>query len=223
MNDENKSTGRTAGDTIVEILGNWKLTSIAFATLLLAFLAVINDAEPGTMVEVFGIKYQRAKPKAISPSPPPDPSTGYLLYSKHNLKIEQRDALPILDGSLAIEPRVYYSPNFGDTKPQRPSLTGGSVLGPNLSKIRIAARSHDGRPANLTRPADGTERVDFDRNSYIEIEYKGGFFSIQTEATSEGLLASDTEQLVVTVRRIDVATLELVQFDKIAAPKPSSD
>jgi hypothetical protein len=224
MNNEPKSTGRTVGDTVVEVLGNWKLISIAFATLLIAFLAVISDAEPGTTVEVFGIKYQRAKPKAPVLSPTPDPADGYLYYSKKPLTAKQNDALPILDGSLALEPRIYYPSSFGDSKPQAPYLNGASLLGPNIQSVRIAARRHDGRAASLYRPVEGGERVDFDREAYVEIEYKGSFFSLQTELSlSRSLPMPQDELILVTLKRISRPTLELSSFEKIAPPKPSSD
>jgi hypothetical protein len=201
-----KASGRTLGDTIVEILGNWKLIALAFATVLLSFLIVINDAEPGSTIEVLGVKYQRAKPKPHASTTSTVPIEHYRLPSSEIIRVDRKDALPILDGSLAIERRVQYliAPN----RSVLAEFQGGSIVGPNIGKIRVAARSLDGRIGPLFRPPRDDQQADFERNAYVEIEYRGRFFSLTAEQDTPATMR-------VTVKMLLEPTLELLPVARL--------
>lgn len=208
-----KTSGRTIGDTIIEVLSNGKLVFIAIAalvivssTLLIAFLVVVNDAEPGSTIKVFGIEYQRAKQKPEVARPPaPLPNT-YILPVGEIVKADQQKALPILDGSLALQPSFIYGSD--STGKHLSFLHGASIVGPNISRIRIASRSLDGRTASLVRPNKDAQQADFSLNSYVEIEYREKYFSILTEDATK-------ESMKITVKSIPEPTLELIPVAKL--------
>jgi hypothetical protein len=208
--EQPKNSGRTIGDTVIEVLSNWKLVAIVSGALLIAFLVVINDAEPGSTVEVFGIKYQRAKPKAVVARPQNSATDSYVLPHGEIIKVDQHSAVPILDGSLAIEPRanLAYFPNDKTSA----FLSGASIIGPNISKIKIASRSFDGRPASLNRPYKNDQQAGFSLNSYVEIEYRGKYFSLLSEATA-------AESMKLTVKPLTEPTLELVPVAQLPEPR----
>lgn len=206
MEPQNAS-GRTFGDTVVEILRSWKLIVLAFAVPLAGFLIIINDAEPGTAIEVFGIKYLRAKAKPAKASASEVGTGQYKLPLGEVVKVGREDAMPIIDGSLAIELRVAYNKTFSEGT--RPGYLGGaSLVGPNISKVKIAARTLDGRVASLVRPVKVDDRADFNANTYLEIEYRDQYFSLLVEADSK-------LSMRVTVKPIRQATLELVPVAKL--------
>lgn len=204
--ESSKASGRTIGDTVIEVLSNGKLIFVAFGALLVAFLVVVNDAEPGSTVKVFGIEYQRAKPKPEAPHAQNALPSTYVLPAGEIVKVDQQKALLILDGSLAIQPRVF---GGSDSTGKRLSFLGGaSIVGPNISKIKIASRSLDGKTASLDRPYKVDLQADFSLNSYVELEYRGRYFSILTEDAA-------SESMKITVKSIQEPTLELVPVTKL--------
>jgi hypothetical protein len=208
-----QKSGRTGGDTIIEVLSNAKYILlaaaallIASAMLLIAFFVVMNDAEPGSTIKIFGIEYQRAKQKTeVARGPASHPNT-YILPAGEIVKRDQQIALPILDGSLALQPYLMYGSD--STGNSLKFLRGASIIGPNISKIRIASRSLDGRKASLIRPNKDDQQADFSLNTYVELEYRGKYFSIITEDVQN-------ESMKITVKSIPEPTLELISVAKL--------
>ena len=91
-------------------------------------------------------------------------------------------------------------------------MSGASIIGPNISKIKIASRSFDGRPASLNRPYKNDQQADFSLNSYVEIEYRGKYFSLLSEATA-------AESMKLTVKPLTEPTLELVPVAQLPEPR----
>lgn len=211
--EQPKASGRTIGDAVIEVLSNWKLIVIVLGSIFIAFLSlfiiIIYDSEPGSTITVFGLKYERTKLRSKAAPPENAPLNDYIMPTNAIIAVDQQKAVPILDGSLSIEPylnRVYHS----DGKTGA-SLGGASIGGPNISKIKIASRSLDGRKALLSRPANGEQQACFGKGSYIEIEYRGRYFSIRTDEAIG-------DSMKITVRTIHEPTLELIPVAQLPTP-----
>lgn len=195
--EQTKTSGRTLADAFVETISNIRLMALLLTGVLVVFLVVINDSEPGSTIEIFGLKYQRAKPRENKPVEPPE-TLGYNLPQAEILSAEQKTALPILDGSLALEPRRL----LGN------SISGAYLLGPNLSKITVGSRRIDGKVTELFRSSNEAAQLELGEGTYVEIEYRGQFFSLTIESASE-------KTIKVSLKQIYRPTLDLVPVSQL--------
>lgn len=192
-----KTSGRTAWDALVEIPSAWRflLSILGFIAAVLFF--VILSAEPGTTVDIFGLKYQKANAKPLPPSAPaPDESAEYLLPIGKVVAKGQDEAIPILDGTLAVEYR-----NDGS----------GKLVGPSISKIQVGSRRLDGRPDQLNRPQQSDAEILFYTGTRMELAYRDRVFAMSTVATGDGTFK-------ISVEKLQRATLDLVPVAKLPVP-----
>ena len=190
--------GRTAWDALTEVFPTWKLLVLVLAlvtlVLFLAFLVVHLSAEPGTSVEFLGvIKYQKAKP--LPEAPKPDETATFAMPKEAPL-LGGKDAIPILDRTLAVRKR-----SFG----------ADILLGDSIGKIRVGSRRVDGIPLAVQRldpPA-----VVFDDGTYIEIEYLGRMYALSVVYHVPG-------SALVSVEPIPRATLTLHPVKELELHEP---
>jgi hypothetical protein len=186
--DEEPVSGRTPWDALVEVLSTWRLLFLIFGSVVVLFLVVHFSAEPGTNVEFFGVlKYQKAKPLPPVPKvPEPDETASYQLPKDVALLPNASEAIPILDGTLAVRSKNY---------------SGAELVGDNIGKIRVGSRKTDGTPGDVYR--DGQTAVLFSEGTRIEIEYRGRLFALSARSNRQ------SRGMLITVEPISRATLNL--------------
>lgn len=213
--ESTKNFGRTASDALLELLHSWKLLLSAILLGGTLFLLILCDAEPGSTIEIFGIKYQRAKTRPPALVTRDAKLDSYLLPEGIILSVKQERAIPILDGSLALEPLR----GTGST-PGQPLLfwlSGVSLVGPNITKIKIATRTPDGRSGYIATLSGEEDRVELSTDSYQELEYRGRYFALQIDSRSEN------ETTKVSVKQIKEATLDLLPVSKLPKKEVGGD
>ncbi len=197
MNESNKS-GRTPWDALLEVLSTSRLLFLIVGLFLMLFFVVHISAEPGTVVEFFGVvKYQKGKPKPEPSKTQVDESDSYALPKSIQIPAGQKQGVPILDGTLSV---------------LTDSIIGGKIVGPSIGKIRIACRGLDGTPHGLTRPFKDNETILFLPETYTEIEYRGRVFAMTAKALPANGLA-------ISVVRVPRATLDLVAVKDLPIPE----
>lgn len=196
---DNKPTGRTPSDALVEVLSSWRLLILVFGALVIVFFTVHFSAEPGTQIEFLGvIKYQKAKPRLDTPrqSVGADASS-YLLPRGVRLVKGSYQAIPVLDGSIALSHQGRFA-------------SSGVIVGANIGKIRVGARKVDGTPYNVYH--QDRSAVVFSSDVRIELEYRGRMFAITTQSVK------NSEDLLASVESIPFATLDLLAINDLPGP-----
>jgi hypothetical protein len=208
--DALKPGGRTIGDALLEILTSWKLLLTLFGFLLVAFVFIVNDSEPGSPIDFFGLKYQRAKP--VHKVADQDPTADYIFPRGETFSVGRERATPILDGTIAIDVQTWRSIYSN----QKPRLVGGAITGANIGQLKVGSRTVDGRTQTLFRAYKHQDRVLFRNEAYIEVEFKGAYFSLISEP-------SGSDAFKVSVARLKRPTLELVLVSELPEESPGSD
>ena len=182
---EKPASGRTPWDALVEVLSTWKLLFLIFIGLVSLFIIVHFSAEPGTNVEFFGLKYQKAKPVGAVPAPAPDDVASYLFPKDALLELGARTAIPILDGTLAVRRSGYAMELVGDS----------------IGKIKVGARNIDGTSyGEMVYRKNG---LAFNGDTRLEIEFRGRVFALSARRVQPpGTIA-------VTVEPVSRATLHI--------------
>lgn len=188
---ERTNKGKTHADVVSDILHNWKLLVVIIFLLIVCFSVVNYIAEPGSEVNLFGLKYMKAKMYSrIS-----EAEDSHLLLPKEVRLVKNTDKnIPIIDGSIALS-RI----NGG---------WSGVILGANIHKIRVGARMLDGTKAELIQ-RDGS-RILFSSDMLVEIEYGKDCYAMTTKSLS------NSGDIIVSLDKISHATLDHVSIDSLA-------
>ena len=184
--------GRTPWD-LLAMYGRWTLLLIPLAVLGVLYVHI--QAACGSEVDILGIKYN--KEKCAPPTENPEASDGYSYPRNEKLWVNM--PVVILDGNLHVR-RLRNNKNK-DTL---------HLSGANISELKAAARDHFARPVELiaTETDLGKSIVlnGPDLESYIEVEYKARYFSIDVTASKE------QPQYQVTVAPLKAPTRDLKAY-----------
>jgi hypothetical protein len=189
---DSRSTGRTPWDFAADILRQgfikWGL-----ATLFFAIPAVVHIlAEPGSEISLFLglVKYQKAK-LVISPVQPARPGVATTSdYALPSAKDFADSPIPILDGTINLGvPHVAQDGAY-------------FISGANIGQVALAARSPDGE--SISPKKVGSRVLIGQRDTVLELEYKGNYFAIQTENQT-----GDEGSFIFSVKRVTSPTLQL--------------
>lgn len=190
--------GRTYADALVEVFSTWKLILLVLVALIGTFLIVHYNAEPGTPVEYLGvIKYQKTKPPPMQASAPPpmeDETLNYRFPKEARLALRDGEAVPILDGTLAIQAGVYNVKIVGDSVPN----------------ISIATRNRNGTSSSQPYK-DGGGAV-FGVDQYMELEFRKRYFAVEVRTLEQ------YREVAITVTPLKKPTLNLQHFSKVKPP-----
>jgi len=203
---ENKPmTGRTPSDALIELISTGRVIFLFLLIVSVMFITVHSSAEPGTKIEFLGvIKYQKSKP--IVPTPRiqtpqfSNETTSYYFPKSAPIQRGSQDAIPILDGTLAVIP-IW----------QR--ATG--LIGDSVNAIRVASRRPDGVPKEIYRYDKG---VKFWGDIWLEVEYRENFFAIQVVENKE-----KRGESFVSVKQIPRATLKLQKLQELSVHDDSAN
>lgn len=196
--NEAPAVGRTPWD-LLAAYGRWALLIIPLA---IAAMGLVHfAAEPGSEVNILGIKYHKARPSSSPSSPGAAVADGFE-YPK-NVDLWVNRPVVILDKNLSV--RRFRSATTG-----RETLHLG---GAGIAQVKAAARDHFARPRELVAGAgpeaqkpDAIVLDGPDLASHIEIEYKGRYYSIAV------LPKDEQPKYTVSVAPLNSPTLNLRSF-----------
>lgn len=178
----------------------WDFLATAAPWLLLPLLLVIAivwgvahaNAAPGTQVNLFGlIQYQKG-----NQVPTDVPPAHYVFVSGEKLWVNR--PIVILDKALHVR-------RLRDSK-NKDTLHLSSA---NIVHVRAAARDRFGRALPLTADKEARAIVLSDPGieGFIEVEYKGSYFSIEVAPSA------DLPNFQLTVQPLPAPALRLMSFD----------
>lgn len=193
--------GRTPWDFATEAIRSKIAISLVSIICMLVPLTVHFQAEPGTEITLFGglIKYQKAKaiaPAIAEPIKTVRPTTdAYVLPKTKNFR---DDPTPILDGTINLS--------------RSSDSTEGAfyISGVNIDIASFGIRTTQG---DAVKPkVVHNKAFVLPTDVYIELEYKGNFFVIETE-NQQG----DEGTFVMTVNKLDAPTMKLKTIAQYAS------
>lgn len=185
--DERPLSSRTRWNAWTQRLSGWRVLFLVLVATVVLFLTTHPCDSP---IESLGF-FECPAAKAILPArvatvaPSADRTAGYLLPQGTALREDARDAIAILDGSLAVRARTY---------------SDGELFGPGIGEIRVGSRRTNGTASAIHREGEST--VLFVTNTRIEIEFRGRLFAMEVRK-------EDASPMRVYLEPIDRATLRL--------------
>jgi hypothetical protein len=137
---------------------------LPFGAAFALLLTVHGSTESISAARSFAGLHARHEGAARRPAhvAPADESARYRLPQGAALREDARDAITILDGSLAVRARTY---------------SDGELFGEGIGEIRVGSRRTDGSAGAIYREDRST--VLFVTNTRIEIELRGHVFAME--------------------------------------------
>jgi hypothetical protein len=160
-------------------------------------LTVHSSTEPNSVAQFLAGLHQHPGGKAMRPActAPADEKARCLLPQGAVLREGARDAITILDGSLAVRARTY---------------SDGELFGDGIGDIRVGSRRTDGSSGAIYR--EGQSTVLFVTNTRIEIELRGQLFAMEVRKADGSPMALYLEPIgrpTLTLRKVlDLTELE---------------
>lgn len=160
-------------------------------------LTVHGSTEPISVAHFPAGLHRHAGSKAMRPActTPADEKARCLLPQGVVLREDARDAITILDGSLAVRARTY---------------SDGELFGDGIGEVRVGSRRTDGSAGAIYR--EGRSTVLFVTNTRIEIELHGQLFAMEVRKADGSPMALYLEPIdrpTLTLRKVlDLTELE---------------